>query len=403
MKAVKNVIYLIIMYVTVMCVTSVMSCGAEHTHKYTALYTVRPTCTESGYTVFSCACGESYEGEQTNSLGHIFSSEKVYYKKATCAEKGEAGRYCQRCYAMTDIIYYEKTPHTPTDVTVKANCKRNGEIRKECSYCRKLYSSDVIPKISSVKLERKTYTYDGKVKSPTVTVKDSKGRRLSENKDYVLKYKKGRKKTGKYSVKITFKGNYEGSKTLYFNIRPTKVKNVSVTPSLSSVYLTWDKAKGADGYEIYLKSDGLKLIKDTEKLCYTINKISGKKLKNGTDFIFVIRSYKKSGETKIYSAKKEIKVTTKPKKCSISKISASAGKATVKAVKQSCHGYEFLLSTNKSFSNAKSVKLKGKSSNSYTFKKLIKGKRYYVKVRAYVNSGGEKYSGYYSEVKSFKA
>ncbi len=400
MKKFRSVIYILLLFI--ISSATVSFCAAEHSHVFTVLYTVRPTCTERGYTVFGCDCGASCEGEIKNSLGHNYSKETVYYKKATCTEKGEAGRYCQRCYAKTDIIYYDKTLHKPADITVKATAKRNGEIRKECSVCKKLYSSKSISKIASVRLDKKTYTYDGKVKKPSVTVKDAKGRTLSKNKDYLVTYQKGRKKTGKYSVKITFKGNYEGEKTLYFKIRPTAVKNITATPSLSSVYLTWDKSKGAEGYEIYLKSDKTKLIKDTVKLQYTVNKISGKKLKSGNDYTFIIKSYKKTGDTKIYSAEKKIKVSTRPQKGRIKKISSSAGKAAVRAVKQNCHGYEFLLSTNKSFSNALSVRTKGNDNCSYTFGNLIKGKTYYVKVRAYVHSGGEKYLGYYSEVKTFK-
>ncbi len=403
MKSVKNGIFLISFFIMIICITAVLSNATEHNHIYTVLYTARPTCTEKGYTVFSCDCGESYEDDIINPLGHNFSKDIICYKKATCLEKGEAGRYCQRCYTKTDIIYYDKTSHTPTDVTVKATDKSNGEIRNECSVCKKLYSSKVINKITSVKLDKKIYTYDGKVKTPSVTVKDAKGKKLLKNTDYTLEYQKGRKKTGRYSVRVIFKGNYEGEKTLYLKIRPTAVKNISATPSLSSVYLTWNKSKGADGYEIYLKSSKLKLIKDTEKLNYTVNKINGKKLKSGTDYTFIIKSYKKTGDTKIYSASKKVKVTVKPQKSRIKKISSSAGKVTVKAVKQNCHGYEFVLSTNKSFSNAKSVKIKGKDNYSYPFKNLIKGKTYYVKVRAYVISGGKKYCGYYSDVKTFKA
>lgn len=402
MKRIKSVFSFLFLSFIFIFVTAAIFGAADHEHKYTELYTVKPVCTEKGYTVFSCVCGDSYEGNLTDELGHDFSSEVIYYKKATCLEKGEAGRYCKRCYAKSDITYYDKTPHKPVEVMVKATSKKDGEARKECSVCKKLYSRETISKIASVKLESKTYTYDGKVKTPSVAVKDSKGNKLKNKRDYTVKYQKGRKKTGTYSVKITFKGNYEGEKTLYFKIRPVVVRNLSATPSISSVYLSWDKSKGADGYEIYLKTDKLKLVKDTDKLYYRVNKINGKKLKSGTDYTFLVKSYKKAGDKKLYSASKKIKVTTKPQKCRIKKVSTSSGGITVSAVKQNCHGYEFLLSTNKSFSNPVSVRLKGKSKRSYTFKNTIKGKTYYVKVRAYITSGGESYKGYYSEIKKIK-
>ncbi len=393
---------LYISLLTVMLLSGLLFANAEESHKhiFTELYTVRGTCTEKGYTVFSCDCGESYKGNFTNALGHIFSKEVVCFKKSTCIQNGEGGRYCLRCYAKTDIVYYSKVSHTPVYVTEKATVKRNGERRKECSVCTKIYSRKSISKISSVKLDKKIFVYDGKVKTPSVVIKDTNGKKLTSNKDYSLTYQKGRKKTGIYRVKVTFKGNYEGTKTLYFKIRPTAVKNITVSPSVSSVYLSWDKSKGADGYEIYLKNKSLKLIKDTENLYCTLSKIDGKKLKSGADYVFVIKSYKKTGNSRIYSTSESIKVSTKPNKVRIKKVKSSNSKVTVTAVEQNCHGYEFVLSTNKSFSNSKRVSVKAKKSTSYTFKNIAKGKKYYVKVRAYVISGGEKYHGYYSDVKT---
>ena len=185
MKTLKNRILLLLFITFTVFAAAVISVAAEHNHIYTVLYTVRPTCTEKGYTVFSCNCGESYEGAVINSLGHNFSADTVCYKNPTCLEKGEAGRYCLRCYEKTDVIYYERTPHKPVTVTVKATNKTDGEIRKECCVCRKLYSSNKTCKIASVKLDKKTYTYDGKTKTPTVTVKDSEGEKLIKNTDYI--------------------------------------------------------------------------------------------------------------------------------------------------------------------------------------------------------------------------
>ncbi len=382
---------------------ALISYASGHKHSFSVLYTVKPTCTEKGYSVFSCNCGESYKGSVVNALGHKFSKDVIYYKKATCLQKGESGRYCKKCYAKSDIIYHDKTPHTPEYVTVKATTKKNGEIRKECKICKKLYSRKVIYSVSSVKLNGKTFTYNGKINTPTVTVKDSKGKKLALNKDYTVKYQSGRKNVGKYSVSISFKGDYKGTKTLYFRIIPAAVKNLKAIPSLTSVYLEWDKSKGVEGYEIYLDGKKLQLIRATDILSVTVNKINGKKLENGKNYIFVVKGYKKVGDEKIYSSSKKIKVTTKPKKAYISKISASSGKVTVKITKQSCHGYQILLSTNKSFSNAKKVNLNSNNSTSYTFRNLVRGKKYYIKVRAYVNTVGEKFYGYYSEIKSFKA
>ncbi|MBQ7800862.1 MAG: hypothetical protein IJ375_00895 [Oscillospiraceae bacterium] len=42
-----------------------------HEHVYESVVTA-PTCTEGGYTTYTCACGDSYTGDETEALGHTF-------------------------------------------------------------------------------------------------------------------------------------------------------------------------------------------------------------------------------------------------------------------------------------------------------------------------------------------
>ena len=61
-------------------------CGAKdpnaHTHKYVETV-VKPTCTEKGYTTYTCSvCGDIYKGSYTNALGHSYSN-------GTCVRCGE--------------------------------------------------------------------------------------------------------------------------------------------------------------------------------------------------------------------------------------------------------------------------------------------------------------------------
>jgi hypothetical protein len=55
--------------------------GAAHVHQYTGT-TVRATCTEGGYTTYTCSCGESYVADQTPALGHE-------WKGTSCTRCGE--------------------------------------------------------------------------------------------------------------------------------------------------------------------------------------------------------------------------------------------------------------------------------------------------------------------------
>jgi len=44
-------------------------------HSYTAVIT-SPTCTEEGYTTYTCLCGDSYVGDRVDALGHTYSSDR---------------------------------------------------------------------------------------------------------------------------------------------------------------------------------------------------------------------------------------------------------------------------------------------------------------------------------------
>ena len=54
--------------------------GTAHTHSYTAAVTA-PTCTEQGYTTYTCSCGDSYKSDYKDALGHD-------YKNGTCTRCG---------------------------------------------------------------------------------------------------------------------------------------------------------------------------------------------------------------------------------------------------------------------------------------------------------------------------
>ena len=67
----------------------------EHTHKFKESI-IEPTCTEEGYTLYKCECGESNKDNKKAALGHI--EEKVYGKSPTSTENGLSdGLKCSRC------------------------------------------------------------------------------------------------------------------------------------------------------------------------------------------------------------------------------------------------------------------------------------------------------------------
>ena len=80
-------------------------------------------------------------------------------------------------------------------------------------------------------LSNTSYEYDGKEKTPEVTVKDG-AKELEPGKDYEVEYSPERIKEGKYKVDVTLMGNYAGKGTTEFVI--VKPKEEQKTQQLAN-------------------------------------------------------------------------------------------------------------------------------------------------------------------------
>ena len=77
-----------------------------HEHSYNAVVTA-PTCTEGGYTTYTCECGDSYIADYTDALGH--TEEIIPAVEATCTETGlTEGKKCSVCGEI--LVAQEETP-----------------------------------------------------------------------------------------------------------------------------------------------------------------------------------------------------------------------------------------------------------------------------------------------------
>ena len=131
-----------------------------------------------------------------------------------------------------------------------------------------------------LQLAKTSYTYDGQVKTPDVTVKNG-SITLSKDTDYTVSYATGRKNAGTYKVTVTLKGNYSGTASKSFTINKaansltikaktgtvkySKLKKKAQSLAVTKV-ITFSK-KG-QGKMTYKKVSGNKKI--------TINKTTGK-------------------------------------------------------------------------------------------------------------------------------
>ena len=105
----------------------------EHEHVYTETVTA-PTCTEKGYTTFTCKCGDSYVGNYTDALGHDFGEWETV-KEATETETGLAKRSCKRCKEEeTKSIPTTDHVHKYTEVVTEPTCTEKGYTTHTCAY-----------------------------------------------------------------------------------------------------------------------------------------------------------------------------------------------------------------------------------------------------------------------------
>ena len=208
-----------------------------------------------------------------------------------------------------DFEYDGATVHYLSDGVIKNKIKKattseNGYSYYHCSECSaKLSSKKTIAKIKTVKLSTTSYTYNGEVKTPTVTVKDSNGKTLKKDVDYTVNYASGRKYVGKYTVKVTFKGNYSGSKTLSFTIKPAKTGISSLSAGSKRFTAKWSKKTSqTTGYQIQYSryssfaKDKIKTISGYKNTSATIKGLSGSKT-----YYVRIRTYKSVDGKRYYS------------------------------------------------------------------------------------------------------
>ena len=256
--------------------------------------TKAPTCTQKGEKEYTCTvCGETKTEEIEATGRHTWDKGKVT-KAPTCTQKGEKEYTCTVC-GETKTEELAKTAHTYQTIITKATTAKNGSTKEKCSGCGEVKNQKTIFAVKSAALKTSSYTYNGKKKKPSVTVKDSQGKVIGKG-NYTLTYQNNTK-VGKATVTIKLKGNYTGKITKTFQIIP-KGTSISGKIMAKSKGLTvkWEKQpKSTTGYQIQVstskkfakKATVTKTVKKN-----SITKLTVKKLKPKKKYYVRIRTYK---------------------------------------------------------------------------------------------------------------
>lgn len=326
-------------------------------HDYTS-QTVKPTCETDGEKTFTCTrCGDTYT-EVIKAKGHVYKRTVV---AAGCETDGYTLVECMECHDSFKEAYVGAKGHTiVTDKAVAATCTTAGKTEgSHCSVCGKVIKAQTeikakghvagnwitdkaaavgvkgrkhrsctvcgavvetadIPALSpksissaTVSLSIATCSFDGKVKTPSVTVKLG-STALRNGIDYVVSYSNN-KNVGKATVVITGKGLYAGTITRTFVINPAKQEIQKLTAKSKGFYIDYAAKGHATGYEIqYAANSSFSGAKKTVITSNKTDKVTVSKLSGSKKYYVRVRTYTTVNGIKYYGAWSAVKtVTTK--------------------------------------------------------------------------------------------
>ena len=222
---------------------------------------VAPTCTAKGYTIHTCACGESRVDSYVDALGHDYGAW-TQTKAPTCTAKGTEVRTCTRCNA-TETRDVEALGHDLKHHAAKAaTCTEIGwEAYDTCSRCNYTTYKE-IPATG--------HHHNAVVTAPTCTEKGYTTHTCACGNSYKDSYTNAlghSYKNGKCTRCGAADPNYKPA---------PKAPELKITTSAGKPKIYWNAVDGAAKYWIYRSTDGknFSYYDSTTKTSYTNNSTS---------------------------------------------------------------------------------------------------------------------------------
>ncbi len=156
----------------------------KSTGKVEHIYTVSvvaPTCTEKGYTLYSCSCGDSYKDNYTDAVSHNYIKGDTF--EPTCTEKGYVAYTCTKCGDVRKDVYSDVIGHFYSKgETVAPTCLVKGYTVYTC-ICGDSYKSDYVDVTGHNYVKSETVAPTCLIKGYTVYI--CSDCTFSEKRDYV--------------------------------------------------------------------------------------------------------------------------------------------------------------------------------------------------------------------------
>ncbi len=234
----------------------------------------------------------------------------------TKTKQGLKHRECKACVYVQEVkIPAGMNAHNwvLSRAEPRASFDKNGRIKETCinRNCKKVRYRTVY-RIKSATLEKKLYTYTGKVVKPTVIAKDIKGNNMKAGTDYKVTVKnlngkevKNPVNVGKYKAIIKFKSRYKGSVERTYVITPKSTYISNLVTGDNAFTITWQKRTAqVTGYEIQYsttKNFTKKTTKTLKVKNFKTNVKTIKQLKAKKKYWVKIRTYKNVNGKLYYS------------------------------------------------------------------------------------------------------
>ena len=236
--------------------TTIFEIDVAHQHKYEAVVT-EPTCTEAGYTTYTCACGDTYVADEVDALGHSY---EAVVTAPTCTEDGYTTYTCSVCGDSYVADEVDALGHSYEAVVTAPTCTEGGYTTYTCPVCGDSYVADEVDALG--------HSYEAVVTAPTCTEAGYTTYTCACGDTYV-------------ADEVDALGhNYEdGVCTVCGEADPdwiaAPVVIASNNASTGKVRLTWEAVEGAVKYEVYratTKDGEYKKMYTTEGTSYTNTK-----------------------------------------------------------------------------------------------------------------------------------
>ncbi len=129
--------------------------AVDHNHEY-SFQTVDPTCTDLGYTLYTCRCGHSYKADYVAATGHSYEETVI---APTCTTMGYTLQTCH-CGHTEKTDYVAATGHSYEETVVQPTCTTMGYTVFTCA-CGVSYTDRYIDPMG--------HTYTAELTAPTCT------------------------------------------------------------------------------------------------------------------------------------------------------------------------------------------------------------------------------------------